>query len=128
MKSDVEAIKNQVMRVVEAHKNAADEIGQLACLWLDYLDTQFVSCHSLQNERDSLALPANSDDEFLDVKQLEVRIGIKKSTLYAWNSSGKIKGHKFGGSLRFSWREVSEWAKQTNHPTTIKRRAMSNKA
>lgn len=123
MNSDAETIKSQILRFIEARKNEADELGKLLCLVADNQATQFDSYQVLLSEQK----PIEPQDDLLDVNELASRSGIKKSTLYSWNSKGKIKCYKFGGSLRFSWREVSRWAKEANHQCTPKQKAAANK-
>jgi excisionase family DNA binding protein len=123
MNSDAETIKSQILRFIEARKNEADELGKLLCLVADNQATQFDSYQALLSEQKPIGL----QDDLLDINELASRSGIKKSTLYSWSSKGKIKCYKFGGSLRFSWQEVSQWAKAANQQCLPKQKAAANK-
>lgn len=123
MNSGAETIKSQILRFIEARKIADDELGKLLCLCVDSQAAQFDSYQAFLSKLKTI----EPQDDLIDVNELERRSGIKKSTLYSWNSKGKIKCHKFGGSLRFSWKEVSQWAKEANHQCTPKQKAASNK-
>lgn len=128
MKPDVEAVKNQVWRTVEAFKNAADEAGKLFCFLVDNQAEQMAALVASQQAQDMSQSINGMPDEFLDVRELEERIGIKKSTLYSWHSMGKIKGYKYGGRLRFSWPEVSQGAKEASQKRSAKFKAAKNRA
>lgn len=128
MKTDVEAIKNQVMRYIEACKTAEEEKGKLLCLWLDKQAEQFATCEVLLSSLASPQPTAPPEDELLDVKEMARRTGLKIGTLYSWRSMGKIKSYKYGGRVRFSWSEVSQWAKEASQQRATKFKTAKNKA
>lgn len=53
-----------------------------------------------------------NDKQFLTVKELSERIGVKPKTLYHWAEHGKIPAYKLNGVLLFDMNEIIALIKQ----------------
>jgi excisionase family DNA binding protein len=65
--------------------------------------------------------------QYLDIAALAERLGIKRSTLYAWAEQGRIPHLKLGRLLRFDPDEIEVWLQANRHgaapePTPFRRR------
>ena len=65
--------------------------------------------------------------QYLDIAALAERLGIKRSTLYAWAEQGTIPHLKLGRLLRFDPDEIEVWLQSHRHgvdpePTPPRRR------
>ena len=88
--TDTEAIKDQVWRVAEVIKTGVDEVGKLACLWLDSRSSPKVQNLPTGNaQMINQVMTIKELAEYLKTSERNVRQKTKNGEIHAFNIGKK---------------------------------------
>lgn len=88
--TDTEAIKDQVWRVAEVIKTGVDEVGKLACLWLDSRSSPKVQNLPTENaQMINQVMTIKELAEYLKTSERNVRQKTENGEIHAFNIGKK---------------------------------------
>lgn len=115
MASDIETIKNQIWRVIEAGKKFADEAGVLVCLSVDLWSKRTQHTHSAESFK-----PTYATVELLTVKEIASCLKTSEKTVRQKTKNGELPAIRIGkqnsGSEDYRYRLEDVLRELSNDP------------